>query len=161
MDGFANYDSDSEEEGNEGQDEGEGNTGAALQEAEAKIVKGGEPEAKKRRVLPKPGVAMTSAPPSFLASNSKPDVEEHFSRVEQEKETPQPTAKHQDPEPAKLVTKIAPTAGLSGGRTAADLSKSKEKEKETTRQKNTRKQKLGQANFTVKDNRECPDLWRG
>lgn len=32
---------------------------------------------------------------------------------------------------------------------------------ETTRQKNNRKQKLGQATFTVKAERECPDIWQG
>lgn len=32
---------------------------------------------------------------------------------------------------------------------------------ETTRQKNNRKQKLGQATFTVKAERECPDVWQG
>lgn len=35
------------------------------------------------------------------------------------------------------------------------------KKKETTRQKNNRKEKLGQAKFTIKSERECPDIWRG
>ncbi|KAK3262180.1 hypothetical protein CYMTET_28949 [Cymbomonas tetramitiformis] len=33
------------------------------------------------------------------------------------------------------------------------------KQKETIRQKNKRKQGLGQANFTLKDNRDCPDVY--
>ena len=32
---------------------------------------------------------------------------------------------------------------------------------ETTRQKNKRKQALGQATFSVKAERECPDIWQG
>jgi len=36
----------------------------------------------------------------------------------------------------------------------------KPRAKETVRQKNKRKQKLGQAKFTVKSERECPDIYR-
>ena len=33
--------------------------------------------------------------------------------------------------------------------------------RETTRQKNARKEQRGQATFTVKEARDCPDVWRG
>jgi hypothetical protein len=35
-----------------------------------------------------------------------------------------------------------------------------DKEKLTTRQRNNRQEKRGQAKFTVKDTRECPDIYR-
>ena len=41
------------------------------------------------------------------------------------------------------------------------LPKKNNKPKETTRQKNKRKEALGQAKFTVKAERECPDIWQG
>jgi len=36
-----------------------------------------------------------------------------------------------------------------------------DKKKLTTRQRNNLQEKRGQAIFTVKDSRECPDIWRG
>ena len=43
---------------------------------------------------------------------------------------------------------------------AAAAQRKRERPKETVRQKNKRKMKLGQAKFTVKSNRECPDIYR-
>mmetsp|Transcript_2242 Transcript_2242/g.3236 ORF Transcript_2242/g.3236 Transcript_2242/m.3236 type:complete len:114 (+) Transcript_2242:171-512(+) len=38
--------------------------------------------------------------------------------------------------------------------------RNRKKPKETIRQKNKRKMKMGQAKFTVKSERECPDIYR-
>ena len=46
---------------------------------------------------------------------------------------------------------------LTSDRRPQSISKKKQ---ETVRQKNNRKEKLGQAKFTLKANRDCPDIWR-
>lgn len=43
---------------------------------------------------------------------------------------------------------------------AARARSGRDKEKETTRQKNRRKEQRGQAKFTLKEARDCPDIWR-
>jgi len=60
-----------------------------------------------------------------------------------------------EPEGAALTSVSAPVADEEGG------GAKKPRKEETTRKKNARKEKLGQAKFTVKSERECPDVWQG
>ena len=49
-------------------------------------------------------------------------------------------------------TKPAPVKFVKSKKRAAD---------ETTRQRNKRKEGLGQAKFTLKEDRDCPSIWDG
>lgn len=157
-----------QQDGNESESEGEGEqNGAAglaanvVEYAEAAVSKEAEP--KKRKLL-NPFAALQQGKPSFLAAGAPKDEPEFFS------------AKHDaggDAKPAQQdrETKDCPAGGAAGSALASVLvlppaqragaAASQAKKEETTRQKNSRKQKLGQANFTVKSNRECPDIWQG
>lgn len=63
--------------------------------------------------------------------------------------------------PASTVSQPKLASLAVSTETALPLSESLQKKKETTRQKNNRKERLGQAKFTIKSERECPDIWRG
>lgn len=58
-----------------------------------------------------------------------------------------------------LEAAALPAADASGG--AKFVKSARKPENETTRAKNRRKEKLGQAKFTLKEDRDCPSVWDG
>jgi len=151
-----------DEDGSE--DESRKDSGETARDDGTRIAEASEaaeaPEPKKRKLI-NPFAAMqeASASASFLSTGAKGDDPEFFTSSPS---VPAASA------PAQR-THVA-TEGAAGGLTsapapehkgAASAAASQKKKEETTRQKNARKQKLGQANFTVKSNRECPDIWQG
>ena len=127
-----------------------------------------QPETKKRKLI-NPFQAMSSVKPSFLkSSNAQP--EEDVVPVIIEPEKPQSTSSPA----ASIGRQSAQIEEDSASSSQAGLKKSgtslrtdnhqaedSKKKQETVRQKNNRKEKLGQAKFTLKANRDCPDIWRG
>ena len=49
----------------------------------------------------------------------------------------------------------------AAARARAAANRDRDRDRETTRQKNKRKEQRGQAKFTLKEGRDCPDIWRG
>ena len=60
---------------------------------------------------------------------------------------------------AEAAAAALPAADASGG--AKFVKSARKPENETTRAKNRRKEKLGQAKFTLKEDRDCPSVWDG
>lgn len=163
----------------DGSDDEEGGEGAAAGGASGHAQKsGGEgagtavraaapPDAKKRKLID-PFAALSTASASFLGAGlAVSDEPEFFSDVaskgSKDRSAPPEPAHVGSAEPAQesaaggsAAAKPAlrpPQAAVTAGKPA--------KKDETTRQRNARKEKLGQAKFTVKSNRECPDIWQG
>lgn len=128
--------------------------------------KRGSPEASeavsepKKRKLMDPFAAMSQASKSFLsADQSKNEDVQYFAARSKEDEATggsKQSQKEGSTEDGRALA-LAASPLLSAPPAAA---KSTRKE-ETTRQKNARKQKMGQATFTAKSNRDCPDIWQG
>ena len=95
----------------------------------------------------------------FIASNKAQDEVDLTMKKQQDPSPPSeaaapPTTKGPRP-PATIADSVPRSKAVVGTKRKADT------KAETTRQKNNRKQKLGQATFTVKAERECPDIWQG
>ena len=120
------------------------------------------PVAKKRKLID-PFAALSQASASFLAAGKAGrDEPEFFSAAAREGDQDRPAAPgasvHTEPgREGAAAADPAPPAPPA----AAPAAKPAKPKEETTRQKNARKQARGQANFTVKSNRECPDIWQG
>ena len=126
-------------------------------------------DAKKKRKLTDPFAALSQASASFLTAGAQNNAEPEYFSAARDKEEASCSAQAN----AQASVSQAPesTPAVSGSSAAGETTlhaahRSKVpaaggKKEETTRQKNARKQKLGQANFTVKSNRECPDIWQG
>ena len=109
--------------------------------------KKGEGDAKKF-ALPSLAAALASSKPSFLARGEG----EAQARIEAVAKS------YSERERVEVPQTTAPR--VAAEEEQEERKQAAEKEKETTWQKNKRQQKLGQAKFTVKSNRDCPDVWR-
>ena len=117
------------------------------------------PEVKKRKLI-NPFQAMSSVKPTFLKSDPQPSDDEG-SAVHSEKANTLSKSKPTADTAEKIPT---PSASMTSKSLLAEASTAvpdSKRKQETVRQKNNRKEKLGQAKFTVKANRDCPDIWRG
>ena len=76
----------------------------------------------------------------------------HWSTRTGEEAERQRAAAAQKAPPVVDETKPAPVKFVKSKKRAAD---------ETTRQRNKRKEGLGQAKFTLKEDRDCPSIWDG
>jgi len=163
-------------DGSEGEGRGAEGAGSATEgegrekRAQAELPAGDVAAKPKKRKLLDPFAAMSSA--ASLLTASKPTDDEGvevFSAVtpgnahtapgggaEARKEGE--SARRPGAPSAAAPGAIAPAPVAPAG---AGLRHDGKKKEESVRQKNARKQKLGQANFTVKSNRECPDVWQG
>jgi hypothetical protein len=129
--------------------------------AQAGVGAIGEPPKKRKLLDPFAAMCAASASSSsFLSKQTADEETEAFSAVQQAAQheacaAPAPE-RPSDRESVRAPAKQAvPAPAISAPRDEA------RKKEETVRQKNARKQKMGQANFTVKSNRECPDVWQG
>jgi hypothetical protein len=166
----------------DGSDDEEGGEGAAAggasgpaQKGEGVAVPGDEgegaavpaaapPDAKKRKLID-PFAALSKASASFLgAGQAVSDEPEFFSDVAREGSkdcSAPPEPAHTEPARESAAGGTAAAKPASRPPPAAVPAGKPAKKDETTRQRNARKEKLGQAKFTVKSNRECPDIWQG
>uniref|UniRef100_A0A7S4N567 Uncharacterized protein n=1 Tax=Guillardia theta TaxID=55529 RepID=A0A7S4N567_GUITH len=140
-----------EEEETENKDRGEGRDASET----SKDLEEAESAQKKRRLLPNPLDALSNATTSFLAAREEQEKEEELEDGKVAEPASGSNKKREESEDKPV--EAPPTAPTD----APALSRKEifDKKKESTRQKNTRKQKFGQANFTIKDNRECPSMW--
>ena len=122
------------------------------------------PDAKKRKLID-PFAALSKASASFLgAGQPVSDEPEFFSDVARETSKDRsapPEPAHAEPARESAAGGSAAAKPASRPPPAAVPAGKPAKKDETTRQRNARKEKLGQAKFTVKSNRECPDIWQG
>ena len=127
----------------------------------AEVAAPKETEPKKRKLL-NPFAALQQGKPSFLAAG-EPNEPEFFQRYDDKGPDEKPAQRDKETEQGHVggTEGSAPAASVLPPAQTGVAAQSQSKKEETTRQKNSRKQKLGQANFTVKSNRECPDIWQG
>jgi hypothetical protein len=120
-----------------------------------------EPEMKKRKLI-NPFEAMSSVKPSFLkttqVSKDEVAIEDQLPISHSISKSPSNPADKSSASSTKSLSKPADDFSADIRQEATIDSKKKQ---ETVRQKNNRKEKLGQAKFTLKANRDCPDIWRG
>ena len=155
-----------DEDDDESEDESRKDSGETARNDGTRIVEASEaaeaPEPKKRKLI-NPFAAMqeASASATFLSTGAKGEDPEFFAS------SPSVPAASAPAQRTHVVTEGAAGGSITSAPapehkgSAASAAASQKKKEETTRQKNARKQKLGQANFTVKSNRECPDIWQG
>ena len=88
------------------------------------------------------------------AERAKADAEEakRAAAARAEAERKAAAAKKEAPVVVEDPTKPAPVKFVKSKKRSAD---------ETTRQRNKRKEGLGQAKFTLKEDRDCPSIWDG
>ena len=88
------------------------------------------------------------------AARAKAEAEEakRAAAARAEAERKAAAAKKEAPVVVEDPTKPAPVKFVKSKKRAAD---------ETTRQRNKRKEGLGQAKFTLKEDRDCPSIWDG
>jgi hypothetical protein len=119
------------------------------------------PQPKKRKLINPFAAMQEGRKASFLSTGAKGEDPEFFTSSPSVPAASAPAQRtHVATEGAAGGSITAAPAPEHKG-AAASAAASQKKKEETTRQKNARKQKLGQANFTVKSNRECPDIWQG
>jgi hypothetical protein len=118
-----------------------------------------EPEPKKRKLI-NPFEAMSSAKPSFLKSSQVPKDEVD---IEDRQPIPHSNSKTSNIPVDRALASSSKAVAKTADEIPADFQQEADskKKQETVRQKNNRKEKLGQAKFTLKANRDCPDIWRG
>ena len=128
---------------------------------------GTDPVEPRKRKLLDPFAAMSSANTSFLAAAATAEDEPAYFTAESAVDDKEAATALPADRPAPAPEPARVGGGQEGNLTAASVpaipranKDGRGHAKETTRQKNARKQKLGQANFTVKSNRECPDIAR-
>ena len=132
-------------------------SGCPTKRAQADAGAVGEP--KKRKLLdPFAAMSAASASSSFLSKQVTEEETEAFSAVQDQ--DAQSAAPEQSSEREVVQALPAKQAPAPAPAVPAPRDEARMKE-ETVRQKNARKQRLGQAKFTVKSNRECPDIWQG
>lgn len=145
----------------------DGNAPAAAADGEG--AGAAQPEAKKRKLID-PFAALSQASASFLAPGQAGRDEPEFFSAAAREEGDQDLPAARGPAHAEPAREGAAAAGSTTSEPAvrapppgapAPAAKAAKPKEETTRQKNARKQARGQANFTVKSNRECPDIWQG
>ena len=154
------------EDDDESEDDSRKDSGETARDDGTRIVEASEvagaPEPKKRKLI-NPFAAMqeASASATFLSTGAKGEDPEFFTS------SPSVSAASVPAQRTRVATEGAAGCSITSAPApehkgaAASAAASQKKKEETTRQKNARKQKLGQANFTVKSNRECPDIWQG
>jgi hypothetical protein len=158
--------SDDEESGDEEDGETKTSNVERRPKREAPEISAAAAEPKKRRLMD-PFAAMSQASKSFLAADKANDDDAQYftvrdkdgdvTRSSNQPPVP-PQMPHKESSEAEAGHKLAPAPPLLRAPPAGTQSTRKE---ETTRQKNARKQKMGQATFTAKSNRDCPDIWHG
>ena len=155
---------DDESEEEEEDDTGVSGKGKGVEKRPAELTVASEEVEPKKRKLLDPFAAMSQASTSFLAAAVHKEEPEFFRANAEEaagaKEPVQHAPSTSTGSSASTSTTTPPRAAPGSGESAVTAAAAAKKKEETTRQKNTRKQKLGQANFTVKSNRECPDIFR-
>jgi len=155
---------DDESEEEEEDDTGVSGKGKGVEKRPAELTVEAEAVEPKKRKLLDPFAAMSQASTSFLAAAVHKEEPEFFlSNAEETAGAKEPAQHAPSTSTGSSASASAPTpprAAAESGESAVTAAAGVKKKEETTRQKNTRKQKLGQAKFTVKSNRECPDIFR-
>ena len=154
-----------DDSGSSEEEEG-GSADPPVQPGDKRAAAGGtDPVEPRKRKLLDPFAAMSSANTSFLAAATTAEDEAAYFTAESAVDDKAAATALPADRPAAEPARVG--GGQGGNLTAASVpaipranKDGRGHAKETTRQKNARKQKLGQANFTVKSNRECPDIAR-